>query len=228
MSSHSDESDNPSRISVKIIEQVKKSGEFDKYRKDLVDSIVNSNDMQGLFDNCKQIIEECLAASPDADLQKHRIAFMRDYVKDEIKRRRIVDNSMRHAFNDHMKRVEPVLISRMEEIVRTELGMPPPTKEVKQELPDANLELIDMEVSSGGPSSVSISPDAPSPLPSCSSSDRVKTDDKVESEIKAEPEDIDDDATLEKFAGSSCTSSLSCNASDDGKNSERSTEAADD
>jgi len=42
MSSHSDESDNPSRISVKIIEQVKKSGEFDKYRKDLVDSIVNS------------------------------------------------------------------------------------------------------------------------------------------------------------------------------------------
>lgn len=159
--------------------------------------------MQWLFDNCKQIIEECLAASSDADLQKHRIAFMRDYVKDEIKRRRIVDNSMRHAFNDvflilfiifiyrfqHMKRIEPVLISRMEEIVRTELGMPPPTKEVKQELPDANLELIDMEVSSGGPSSVSISPDAPSPLPSCSSSDRAKTDDKVESEIKVSSTD---------------------------------------
>ena len=42
MSFSSVESDNPSRISVKIIEQVKKSGEFDKYRKELVDSIVNS------------------------------------------------------------------------------------------------------------------------------------------------------------------------------------------
>jgi hypothetical protein len=42
MSLVSVDDDNPSRISVKIIEQVKKSGEFDKYRKGIVDSIVNS------------------------------------------------------------------------------------------------------------------------------------------------------------------------------------------
>uniref|UniRef100_A0A1I8BI98 TFIIS central domain-containing protein n=1 Tax=Meloidogyne hapla TaxID=6305 RepID=A0A1I8BI98_MELHA len=226
MSSNDDVSENPSRISVKIIEQVKKSGEFDKYRKELVDSIVNSDDMQRIFDNCKEIIEGCLASSSDTDIQKHRIVFMRDFVKDEIKRRRIVDNSMRHAFSEHMRRIEPSLTSRMDELVRTELGMPPPTKEIKQELPDANLELIDMEVSSGGPSSISISPNVPSPRSeSCSSAERSKANDKIESKI--EPEDNDDDA-LEKFAGSSCTSSLSCNASDDGHNSGKTTETADD
>ena len=84
-----------------------------------------------------------------------------------------------------MRRIEPTLNTRMEEIVRTELGMPPPPKEIKQELPDANLELIDMEVSSGGPSSISISPGAPSPRSaSCSSTERAKSDGKMESEIK--------------------------------------------
>lgn len=84
-----------------------------------------------------------------------------------------------------MRRIEPTLNSRMDEIVRKELGMPPRPKEVKQELPDANLELIDMEVSSGGPSSISISPSAPSPRsPSCSSTDRTRMNYKHESEIK--------------------------------------------
>ena len=59
--------------------------------------------MQRLFDRCQEIIEECLASSSDTDLQRHRIAFMRDFVKEEIKRRRIVDNSMKHAFNEVIK-----------------------------------------------------------------------------------------------------------------------------
>jgi predicted HD phosphohydrolase len=56
--------------------------------------------MQRIFDNCKDIIEECFASSFDTYLHKHKINFMRDYVKDEIKRRRIVDSRMKYAFSE--------------------------------------------------------------------------------------------------------------------------------
>lgn len=56
--------------------------------------------MQPIFDRCKVIIERCLASTSDGNLQKLGIAYLRDYVKDEIKRFRIVDNSMKHTFNE--------------------------------------------------------------------------------------------------------------------------------
>lgn len=43
-----------------------------------------------------------------------------------------------------MQQINPQLTARIEEMVSAELGIP---KEIKQELPDANLELVDMEAS---------------------------------------------------------------------------------
>ena len=167
-----------------------------------------------------------------------------------------------------MKRINPQLTQRMEEIVRAELGMP---KEIKQELPDANLELVDMEaskkpkdkgnsnqkqVSSGGSgcSSTNLNtPNTNSPRRP-SSADRKRkspgndsqrsksittgknnTEDEEQkvleiliiifltyNSLKIDVEDTKDPGLeLEKFAhsitaSSSCTSSLSCNASEDG------------
>jgi len=50
--------------------------------------------MDKLFEKCRGIIEECLTTASDADLQRLGIARFRERVKEEIKRRKLVDNSM--------------------------------------------------------------------------------------------------------------------------------------
>lgn len=54
--------------------------------------------MQKLIEKCKGIIEETLISTSDANLQKFGIAQIREAVRSEIKKRKLVDNMMVSEF----------------------------------------------------------------------------------------------------------------------------------
>uniref|UniRef100_A0A914HW26 Glycine--tRNA ligase n=1 Tax=Globodera rostochiensis TaxID=31243 RepID=A0A914HW26_GLORO len=137
-------SETPQYTCKKVVEQLKKSGEFDKYRRQLVDKIVKSDDVQKIMDQCKEIVERTVASVPN--LQRSDMTRFRETVKNEIKRRRLVDNALNATIPQCLSDVERIISEKIEDIVRSDLDI------VKEEvtMEDSNMELVDMEVSSGG------------------------------------------------------------------------------
>lgn len=50
--------------------------------------------MQILFDQCKEIVEKAVASTSDMRMQRSEMGRLRDFVKTEIKRRKLVDNAL--------------------------------------------------------------------------------------------------------------------------------------
>ncbi|KAI1721495.1 fructose-bisphosphate aldolase class-I domain-containing protein [Ditylenchus destructor] len=141
-----------------VVQEIKRNGEFDICRREVAAKVLESDCMKRSLEDCSRIVKRAL------ETRNVDIGTLREIVKSGLRNQSFLHPLCNHTekiLNDH--EISSKLNELIEDVSRTEMGLPP----------RVDIEMVDMEVSSGGPST------APSSSSSTSTTGSTKSTDNI-------------------------------------------------